>query len=117
MKAAEVAEGNKVLITRRSQIPYVIWPSSNETISLYVTSVAPFLKEFDVQETSRFPNLEFLETDDPNVYFDRRDTGPILSSRLYRRISNCQKAASGSRKRLSHCALIYSPASTRRDEC
>jgi len=37
----------------------------------------PFLKRFDFEETNRFPNVEFLETDDPTVYFDRRDTGPI----------------------------------------
>ena len=45
--------------------------------SLYVSSTAPFLKEFHLEETSRFPNVEFLETDDPTVYFDRRETGPI----------------------------------------
>lgn len=77
MKAVNVAEDSKLLVARRSQIPYVILPSSNEITSLYVSSVAPFLKEFDFEETSRFPNVEFLETDDPTVYFDRRETGPI----------------------------------------
>jgi hypothetical protein len=79
MKAVNVAENSKLLVARRSQIPYVILPSSNEITSLYVSSAAPFLKEFDFEETSRFPNVEFLETDDPTVYFDRRETGPIPS--------------------------------------
>jgi hypothetical protein len=55
----------------------VVLPSSNEITSLYVSSSARFLKAFGFEETSRFPNVEFLETDDPTVYFDRRDIGPI----------------------------------------
>jgi hypothetical protein len=79
--ASEVASANNALIVRRSQSPYVILPSSNEMTSLYVSSTAPFLKEFNFEETSRFPNVEFLETDDPAVYFDRRETGrlPFIS--------------------------------------
>jgi len=77
MKAAEVADNNKALIARRTQTPYVVLPSSNEITSLYVSSSSPFLKEFQFEETSRFPNVEFLQTDDPTVYFDRRETGPI----------------------------------------
>lgn len=42
-----------------------------------MSSAAPFLREFDFEETSRFPNVEFLETDDPTVYFDRRETRSI----------------------------------------
>jgi DNA-binding transcriptional ArsR family regulator len=75
--AAKVADVNDALIVRHSQTPYVVLPSSNEITSLYVSSSTPFLKEFEFEETSRFPNVEFLETDDPTVYFDRRDTGPI----------------------------------------
>lgn len=75
--AAKVADVNDVLIARHSQTPYVVLPSSNEITSLYVSSSTPFLKEFKFEETSRFPNVEFLETDDPIVYFDRRDIGPI----------------------------------------
>jgi len=75
--AAQVANSNKALIARRSQTPYVVLPSSNEITSVYVSSSAPFLKEFGFEETSRFPNVEFLETDDATVYFDRREIGPI----------------------------------------
>lgn len=76
-RAAKVADINDALIAQHSQTPYVVLPSSNEITSLYVSSSAPFLKEFEFEETSRFPNVEFLETDDPTVYFDRRETGPI----------------------------------------
>jgi hypothetical protein len=75
--AAQVADVNNTSIARRSQTPYVVLPSSNEITSLYVSSSAPFLKAFRFEETSRFPNVEFIETDDPTVYFDRRDIGPI----------------------------------------
>jgi hypothetical protein len=59
----------------------VILPSSSELVSLYVSSVTPFVKEFNFEETSRFPNVEFLETDDPTIYFDRRvsDSIPLIS--------------------------------------
>ena len=75
--AAKVADINDALIAQHSQTPYVVLPSSNEITSLYVSSSAPFLKQFGFEETNRFPNVEFLETDDPTVYFDRRETGPI----------------------------------------
>lgn len=75
--AAQVADVNNTSIARRSQTPYVVLPNSREITSLYVSSSALFLKEFEFEETNRFPNVEFLETDDPTVYFDRRNTGPI----------------------------------------
>jgi hypothetical protein len=76
-QASALANTNKGLIARRSQTPYVILPSSNELISIYVSSVIPFVKEFAFEETGRFPNVEFLETDDPTIYFDRRESGSI----------------------------------------
>ena len=76
-QAAEVAEKNKILIAGRTQIPYVILPSSSNMTSLYVSSAAPFLREFGFKETNRFPDVEFLETDDPTVYFNRRSNVPI----------------------------------------
>jgi hypothetical protein len=90
--AARVAEVNKASIARRSQTPYVVLPSSNEINSFYVSSLAPFLKGFgfEFEETSRFPNVEFLETDDPTVYFDRRGTSPPIISPVeaYLELSN-----------------------------
>ena len=89
---AQVAEVNKATIARRSQTPYVVLPSSNEIASFYVSSPTPFLKGFgfEFEETSRFPNVEFLETDDPTVYFDRRGTSPPIISPVeaYLELSN-----------------------------
>jgi hypothetical protein len=89
---AQIAEVNKATIARRSQTPYVILPSSNEIASFYVSSPTPFLKGFgfEFEETSRFPNVEFLETDDPTVYFDRRGTSPPIISPVeaYLELSN-----------------------------
>ena len=44
----------------------------------------------EFEETSRFPNVEFLETDDPTVYFDRRGTSPPIISPVeaYLELSN-----------------------------
>jgi hypothetical protein len=43
--------------------------------SYYCSSLESLLKRFgsDLEETSRFPNVELLETDEDFVYFDRRD--------------------------------------------
>jgi hypothetical protein len=90
-RAARVADVNKTSIARRSPTPYVVLPSSNEIDSFYVSSLAPFLKEFEFEESSRFPNVEFLETDDPTVYFDRREifSPPIISPvEAYLELSN-----------------------------
>jgi len=76
-EGAAVAKKNKLLVASRTQTPYVILPSSSNMVSLYVSSADPFLREFGFEETGRFPNVELLETDDPTVYFDRRDLGPI----------------------------------------
>lgn len=76
-QGAEVAEKKNLLIASRTQTPYVVLPSSNNLVSLYVSSSAPFAEEFGFEETDRFPNVEFLETDDPTVYFDRKVLGAI----------------------------------------
>jgi hypothetical protein len=43
--------------------------------SLYWSNLESLLKRLgpDLEETSRFPNIELLETDDDFVYFDARD--------------------------------------------
>jgi hypothetical protein len=89
-RAAKVADVNNASIARRSPTPYVVLPSSNEIDSFYVSSLAPFLKEFEFEETSRFPNVEFFETEDLTVYFDRREFSPPIISPVeaYLELSN-----------------------------
>ena len=43
--------------------------------SLYCSNLESLLKRLgtDLEETSRFPNIELLETDEDFVYFDARD--------------------------------------------
>jgi len=43
--------------------------------SFYCSNLEGLLKQFgsDLEETSRFPNVELLETEEEFVYFDRRD--------------------------------------------
>jgi hypothetical protein len=43
--------------------------------SFYCSNLESLLKRLgpDLEETSRFPNIEFLETEEDFVYFDTRD--------------------------------------------
>jgi hypothetical protein len=67
------ADAKKVLYARSDPAKYAAMPSSGEsTVKIYAESVKELLSGVDFTETSRFPNIEFIETDDPTVYFDRR---------------------------------------------
>jgi hypothetical protein len=66
------AEDKRLFVASRSQTPYVIMPSSDVT-SIYTTSISYQIKDTDFKENSRFPNIELVETDDPTIYFDRRE--------------------------------------------
>lgn len=44
----------------------------SDVLALYVDSVERFLRAVPVNETSRFPNIELRQTQDPRAYFDSR---------------------------------------------
>lgn len=51
---------------------YAIMPGDERVTTIYASSIDKVLGGADFTETSRFPNIELLETDDQLVYFDRR---------------------------------------------
>jgi hypothetical protein len=51
---------------------YTVMPSDSSAMKIYTESIDDLLKEVDFAETSRFPDIILLETDEPTVYFDRR---------------------------------------------
>lgn len=51
---------------------YTVMPSDTFPMKIYTESVDELLKGVDFAETSRFPDITLLETDEPTVYFDRR---------------------------------------------
>ncbi len=62
---------------------YTILPSSDPVLRIYTTSIEQLVDGMSVDELSRFPDVEFLETDDPGVYFQRVEQGSTYcTSRL-----------------------------------
>ncbi len=51
---------------------YTVMPSNTFPLKIYTESIDELLKGVDFAETSRFPDITLLETDEPTVYFDRR---------------------------------------------
>jgi hypothetical protein len=49
---------------------YVIMPASEEAIRVYTSSIGEITRDVEFEETSRFPNVELVETEDQTVYFD-----------------------------------------------
>lgn len=49
---------------------YVIFPTSEDIVPVYTSSIGAVTRGVDLQESSRFPNVELLETEDQTVYFD-----------------------------------------------
>jgi hypothetical protein len=49
---------------------YVIMPESEDFMRLYTTSIESMTQDVELEDTSRFPNMELIETRDQAVYFD-----------------------------------------------
>jgi hypothetical protein len=65
----------KVALTGSSSAGHYAVMAREPSQSFYCSNLESLLKQFgpDLEETSRFPNVELLETDEDFVYFDRRD--------------------------------------------
>lgn len=62
---------------------YTVMPSDQSAMKIYAESIDELLEGVDFAETSRFPDLKLLETDEPTIYFDRRkDSDTYLLSPL-----------------------------------
>lgn len=49
---------------------YVIMPESEDSMRIYATSIESMTQSVELEDTSRFPNMELIETRDQTVYFD-----------------------------------------------
>lgn len=49
---------------------YVIFPTTDDVVRVYTSSIEAVTQGVEFQETSRFPNVELIETEDQTVYFD-----------------------------------------------
>ncbi len=62
---------------------YTILPTSDPVLRIYTTSIEQLVGEIAIDEQSRFPDVELIETDDPAVYFEREEQGrTYCTSRL-----------------------------------
>lgn len=56
---------------------YVLMASSRPMTRLYVSQLGDVAEQIDLDESSLFPNLEVISTDDPSVFFDLRQTDGV----------------------------------------
>jgi hypothetical protein len=62
---------------------YTILPSSDPVVRIYTNSIETLLGGLTIDDQSRFPDVELIETDDPAVYFQREEQGgTYCTSRL-----------------------------------
>jgi DNA-binding transcriptional ArsR family regulator len=52
---------------------YVVMPGAEQRLTVYTPSIETALHGVEFTETNRFPEVEVWETDEPIVYFDRRE--------------------------------------------
>lgn len=71
-KMSENAKKKNILFAWNYPARYTVMPSDTFPMKIYTESVVELLEGVDFAETSRFPDITLLETDEPTVYFDRR---------------------------------------------
>jgi len=67
---AAAAANTKVRYAVDSSAPYAVMPSVDPVTRVYVSDMDAVLANARVDWTSRFPNLELIETSDPAAYLD-----------------------------------------------
>jgi hypothetical protein len=72
VKITENASNNEFLCVLDEPQRYALMPSSNAPARIYTEDLVKALQQVEFSETTRFPNLELIETQDPTIYFDRR---------------------------------------------
>lgn len=71
-KMSKNAQKKNILFAWDYPARYTVMPSDSSAMKIYTESIDDLLKGVDFAETSRFPDLILLETNEPTVYFDRR---------------------------------------------
>jgi hypothetical protein len=71
-KMSKNSKKKNILFAWNYPARYTVIPSDTSAMKIYTESIDELLEGVDFAETSRFPDLILLETDEPTVYFDRR---------------------------------------------
>ncbi len=71
-RIAENAESKKLLYVRDDPARYAVMPQEASPVKIYTELINGFVEGVDYTETTRFPDIELIETDTRSVYFDRR---------------------------------------------
>ncbi len=85
IQLSENSAENKILYAIDKPRRYAVMGSDSSATRVYTENIGSSLLESNFSETSRFPNLEIIQTSDPTVYFDRRyemATGAYYTSPL-----------------------------------
>ncbi len=72
IQLSENSAENKILYAIDKPRRYAVMGSDSSATKVYTENISSSLLESNFSETSRFPNLEIIQTSDPTVYFDRR---------------------------------------------
>ncbi len=69
------AEREKIRYARNEPAKYAVMPpGEGASVKIYTESIDKLLGGIEFTETNRFPNMELIETGEPTVYFDLRQT-------------------------------------------
>jgi hypothetical protein len=66
------SDANNMQVVADDPTRYALMPGGDQMLAVYTPSVETALRGVEFTETSRFPDIEIVETDDQTVYFDRR---------------------------------------------
>lgn len=72
IQLSENSTKNNILYAIDKPRRYAVMGTDSSATKVYTESINSSLRETNFTETSRFPNLEIVQTSDPTVYFDRR---------------------------------------------
>ena len=72
IQLSENSAENKILYAIDKPRRYAVMGTDSSATRVYTENISSSLMESNFTETSRFPNLEIIQTSDPTVYFDRR---------------------------------------------
>jgi len=69
---AQNAESKGIQYVRDDPARYTVIPSGASSIKIFTESISDLTDGIILTETTRFPDLELIEADEQNIYFDRR---------------------------------------------
>jgi DNA-binding transcriptional ArsR family regulator len=73
VRMAADAKAQNIQLVGDDPTRYVVMPGAEQQLTVYTPSIETALRGMDFTETNRFPEVELRETDEPTVYFDRRE--------------------------------------------